>query len=97
VNLLYPVVREPKPAEPLHDGPFRILAEPSNCIKSPAKRQDSPRKWQPVSLWTPTTRKSGAQLGQRKRVLQDSALAKPNGSFGRKQGFHPKRHCMRNA
>lgn len=40
MNLLYPVVREPKPAEPLQDGTFRILAEPSNCIKSPRKRQD---------------------------------------------------------
>jgi hypothetical protein len=47
-NLLYPVLRGPKPAEPLQDGTFRILAEPSNCIKSPAKRQDFPARFQPA-------------------------------------------------
>jgi hypothetical protein len=56
MNLLYPVNRGPKPAEPLQDGTFRILAEPSNCIKSPPNRQDSPAKDSRLVSRLPTMR-----------------------------------------
>ena len=53
-----------QPAEPLHDGTFRTLAEPSNCTKSLSQRQDFSGNYsQPASPDLPHSGMS-TQLGR---------------------------------